>query len=424
MQDKINVIELLAPAGDLEKLKIAIDYGADAVYFGGESFGLRAGSKNFSVEDIKMGVDYAHQRNKKAYIALNIFAHNEDMDALESYIESIKDIPIDAYIVSDPGIIYLLNSVLDNPEIHLSTQANTTNYKAAEFWYTQGVKRIVLARELSFKEISILREKTNPELELEAFVHGAMCISYSGRCLLSNVMTDRDANRGECSHPCRWKYKLVEEKRPDEYYPVFEDERGTYVFNSKDLCLLQYIPEFQKAGIRSLKIEGRMKSVFYLAIVVGVYRQAIDAFYEKGEGYFDEKWLVEIGKASNRNYTTGFYLDKPTNLDQNYDNRTYSRDYLFLGVVLDYDNETKLATIEQRNKFSIGDEIEIFGPHVDFFTQYIDMIINHEGESVESAPHAQQIIKIRVDMPVAKNYMLRKQVTGGEINEAFEWLSN
>jgi putative protease len=410
-------IELLAPAGDLEKLKIAIEYGADAVYIGGENFGLRAGSKNFSILDIEEGVLFAHQRNKKIYLALNIFAHNEDINLLESYIKAIKHIPIDAFIVSDPGIIYMLKYELPNPEIHLSTQANTTNYQSAQFWFDQGVKRIVLARELSFNEIKELREKTDKDLELEAFVHGAMCISYSGRCLLSNFMVQRDANRGECAHPCRWNYRLVEEKRPNEYYPVSEDERGTYIFNSKDLCLVEYIPNFIIAGVSSLKIEGRMKSVFYLAIVVGAYRKAIDNYYSGAGNSNNEELLAELNKASNRNYTTGFYLDKASETSQNYTTSSYSRDYTFLGIVTDFDENTSIATIEQRNKFSIGDSVEIFGPFDSYYIQTIDNMTDLNGEKIECAPHAQQIIKIKVDKPIKKNYMLRKQAKGDENNE-------
>jgi putative protease len=420
MIDKKNTIELLAPAGDLEKLKIAIEYGADAVYLGGENFGLRAGSKNFTISDIEEGVEFAHTRNKKVYLALNIFAHNEDINLLEAYLRAIKHIQIDAYIVSDPGIIQMLKSELNNPVIHLSTQANTTNYKSAEFWHNQGVKRIVLARELSFKEIKELREKTSNDLEIEAFVHGAMCISYSGRCLLSNFMVQRDANRGECAHPCRWSYSLMEEKRPNEYYPITEDERGSYIFNSKDLCLIEHIPAFVDVGITSLKIEGRMKSVFYLAIVIGAYRKAIDHYYEFGNMPINEELVTEINKASNRNYTTGFYLDKTTESSQNYTTSSYSRDYSFLGIIRGYDKETGLATVEQRNKFSVGDEIEIFGPNDDFFSQIIEEIIDIDGELVASAPHAQQMVAIKVIKPIGLNYMLRKQIKEDGINGSTE----
>lgn len=402
-------IELLAPAGDLEKLKIAIDYGADAVYFGGEMFGLRSGAKNFSIDDIREGVAYAHNHNRKAYMTINIFAHNEDILLLEDYLENILDIPIDAFIVSDPGILALISDKMPLAEIHLSTQANTTNYKAAEFWYHQGVKRIVLARELSFNEIRALRVNIPLELEIEAFIHGAMCISYSGRCLMSNFMADRDANRGACAHPCRWNYHLVEEKRPGDYYPVFEDERGTYVFNSKDLCMLEHIPELIQTGLTSAKIEGRMKSIFYVATIVGAYRKAIDSYYEAPEKYqFDPELLIALKKASHRNFTTGFYLDKPTCKDQNYQTSSYTREYDFLGIIESYDAESQLATVEQRNKIVVGDVIEVFGPYTDYFTQTVALMLDPEGEHIESAPHAQQRIQIKMLKPVKENFMLRK----------------
>ncbi len=400
-------VELLAPAGDLEKLKIAIEYGADAVYFGGESFGLRAGSKNFSLEDIREGIKYAHDRQKKAYMTLNIYAHNEDIDELPEYLNSIKDIEIDGLIISDPGIIDLVKEMMPNVEIHLSTQANTTNYRSAKFWYKAGADRIVLARELSLKEIKQVHEKV-PELQLETFIHGAMCISYSGRCLLSNYMINRDANRGECAHPCRWKYYLVEEKRPGEYIPVSEDDRGTYFFNSKDLCMVQHIPELMDAGISSFKIEGRMKSIFYVAVIVGTYRKALDAYYEDPEHFtYKEEWMEELLKVSHRQFTTGFYFDKPDEKGQNYQSSTYVREYNFLGLIKSYDEKSGFATIEQRNKMSIGDAIEVFGPYRDSFKQTIEVMLSEEDEPLESAPHAQQIVKIKMNEPVKENFMIR-----------------
>lgn len=403
-------IELLAPAGDLEKLMIAVDYGADAVYFGGEMFSLRAGAGNLSVDEIRQGVAYAHEHNVKCHMTFNIFAHNEDIEPLKSYLHTIKDIPIDAFIVSDPGVISLLKEVIPDAELHLSTQANMTNYVTANFWYQQGIKRLVLARELTFDEIRTVRENIPEDMELEAFVHGAMCISYSGRCLLSNFMIDRDANRGQCAHPCRWKYKLVEEQRPGEYYPVEEDGRGTYILNSKDLCMLEHIPQLAEAGISSAKIEGRMKSVFYVATIVSAYRRAIDAYYEDPKNYvYDPKWMAELKKASHREFTTGFYFDKPTNEDQNYQTSAYTRDYSFIGMVKDYDASTGLATVEQRNKMVVGDEIEIFGPKRDFFTQKLEVLLDEEGGPIESAPHPQQIVKIKMEQPVAEKYILRKR---------------
>ncbi len=403
-------MELLAPAGDLEKLKIAIDYGADAVYFGGEMFSLRAGAGNLTKEDMIEALNYVHERGKKAYLTVNIFAHNDDIEPLQKYFNDIKNLGIDAYIVSDPGIIMLLKEIIPQAEIHLSTQANMTNYKTAEFWYKLGVQRIVLARELTFTEIKELRKHMPDSMEIEAFVQGAMCISYSGRCLLSNFMIERDANRGMCAHPCRWKYSLMEEQRPGEYFPIEEDERGTYILNSRDLCMIEHIPELAGAGIESAKIEGRMKSIFYVATIVSAYRKAIDAYYEDPKNYeFNPEWLKELKKVSHREFTTGFYFDKPTNKDQNYQTSAYTRDYTFVGIVKEYNPETQMAIVEQRNKMSIGEEIEIFGPDKDFFVQKLEVMLNEEGDPVESAPHPQQILHIKMNQPVKENFMLRKK---------------
>lgn len=405
-----NKIELLAPAGDLEKLKIAIDYGADAVYFGGEMFSLRAASSNLSLEDIKAGVDYAHARDKKAYLTTNIYAHNDDIEPFAEYLKKIKDIPIDAFLISDPGIMMMVKSEIPDAEIHLSTQANMTNLQTAKFWAMQGVKRIVLARELTLKEISEIKNTLPKDMELEAFVHGAMCISYSGRCLLSNFMIGRDANKGECAHPCRWKYHLIEEKRPDEYYEIGEDSRGTYIMNSKDLCMIEHIPEIVEAGISSAKIEGRMKSAFYVATVVSAYRKAIDEYYENKDNYhFKDAWMDELKKVSHREFTTGFYYQKPSNEDQNYQTSAYTREYSFVGIVKDYDESTKIATIEQRNKMVVGDEIEIMGPYTDFFTQKITAMQDEDGCDIESAPHAQQVLTMKMEKPVKKGFILRKR---------------
>lgn len=406
----MDKIELLAPAGDLEKLKTAVDYGADAVYFGGELFSLRAGAGNLTIPQMEEGIAYAHARNVRCYLTLNIFAHNEDILPLEDYLIKIKALDIDAFIVSDPGIMLMIREVMPQAEIHLSTQANMTNYKTARFWQQQGVKRIVLARELTFEEIRLLRQKLPEEMELEAFVQGAMCISYSGRCLLSNFMIERDANRGQCAHPCRWKYALVEEKRPGEYYPVEEDERGTYILNSRDLCMIDHIPELISAGIASAKIEGRMKSSFYVATVVGAYRRAIDAYYTDPERYaFREEWMRELKKVSHREFTTGFYFNQPTNKDQNYQTSAYTREYQFIGVVRSYDPDTKMAVVEQRNKMTVGEEIEVFGPYTDYFSQKLEVLLDEEGNSIESAPHPQQILQIKMERPVSENFMLRKR---------------
>ena len=403
-------LELLAPAGDLEKLRIAVDYGADAVYFGGEMFSLRAGAGNLTVDEIREGVKYAHERNVKCHMAFNIFAHNEDIEPLRNYIREIRDIPIDAFIVSDPGVIGIIREAIPDAELHLSTQANMTNYATAAFWHSQGIKRLVTARELTFDEIKEIRDNIPESMELEAFAHGAMCISYSGRCLLSNFMINRDANRGQCAHPCRWKYKLVEEQRPGQYYPVEEDSRGTYIMNSKDLCMLEHIPEMAGAGITSFKIEGRMKSVFYVATVVSAYRRAIDAYCRDPENYvYDPEWMSELMKASHREFTTGFYFRKPTEEDQNYQTSDYTRDYSFIGMVKSYDEKTGMAVVEQRNKMVVGDEIEVFGPGINYFTQKLTVLQNEDGEPVESAPHPQQILRISMEQPVGENYILRKK---------------
>jgi putative protease len=402
-------IELLAPAGDLEKLRIAIDYGADAVYCGGEQFSLRTASRNFTIEELAEGLDYAHNKGKKVYLTLNIFAHNEDLPDFYAYMDEIKDLPIDAFLISDPGILQWMRENRPDAELHLSTQTNTTNKLSALYWHKQGAKRIVLARELSLKEIAEIKRETPDTLELEAFVHGAMCISYSGRCLLSNYLAGRDANRGACAHPCRWSYNLVEEKRPGEYYPVVEDYRGTYILNSKDLCMIQHLPALINAGVNSLKIEGRVKSVFYVATVTDAYRKAIDAYLEEGEDWFcRESWLEEVGKASHRHFTTGFYFGKPGEEDQNYKSSQYISEYEFTGIVKDYDERTRLATVEQRNKMSLGDKIEFFGPGIEPFVQTLEYMTDEDGMLLESAPHAQQILKIRTIRPVKENYMVSK----------------
>lgn len=395
--------ELLSPAGDLEKLKFAINYGADAVYIGGDNFGLRASAKNFSKEDMEAGVEFAHIRDKKVFVTLNIIPHNEDLEGLPEYVKELEAIGIDAVIVADPGIFEIVKENAPSLEIHLSTQANTTNYMSGNFWHKQGAKRVVVAREQSLGEIKEFIEKTEDSLEVEAFVHGAMCISYSGRCLLSNYMSHRDANRGECAQSCRWKYHLVEEKRPGEYYPIEEDEKGTYIFNSKDLCMLEHVPELIESGIDSFKIEGRMKSLYYVSTVTRAYRMAIDDYFDNPENKEVDKTLLgEIKKASYRDFTTGFYFEKPGEDEQLYDTSSYIREYDFIGVVLDYDKETKIATIEQRNRFFVGDEIEIFGPEKEYDTQVVEKIWDKDGEERDVANRAKEIVKIKVDKPVSK----------------------
>lgn len=411
--EDMNKVELLAPAGDLQKLKFAIIYGADAVYIGGQIFGMREKAKNFSLEDMKEGVEFAHERGKKVYITLNIIPHNDDLKHLEDYLTDVKNIGFDAVIVSDPGTLMYIKEYAPELEVHLSTQANNTNYMSAKFWHQQGVSRVILARELSFEEISDIVEKTPETLELEAFVHGAMCISYSGRCLLSNYMTDRDANRGQCAHACRWKYKLVEEKRPDEAYPVVETEEGTFFFNSKDLCMIEHIPQVIQTGLSSLKIEGRMKSVYYVANIIRVYRQAIDQYYENPDTYqYNPEWLTEIQKASHRKFTTGFYYKKPTEEDQLYTSSSYDRYYNFVGIVLDYDEVSGYATIEQRNKLSLGDEIEIMQPGYKGFIQTVTDLIDQNNKVVDNVPHAQQIYKMKMAHPVKAFDILRMRKEG------------
>jgi len=403
------MLELLAPVGDLERLKIAINYGADAVYFGGKHYSLRA-SVGLTLEEIKEAIKYVRKSGKKAYITINIFPHNEDLEGLPEYIKSVVDLGIDAIILSDPGIFSIAKEVAPEVDVHISTQANNVNYKSALFWHNLGAKRIILARELSLKEIKEIREKTPKTLELEAFVHGAMCISYSGRCLLSNYLTGRDSNKGECAQPCRWKYYLVEEKRPGEYMPIFEDERGTYIMNSKDLCMIEYIPELVEAGVTSFKIEGRNKSAYYVAVVTRAYRKAIDDYLEKGKDYvFDKKLLEEVSKASHRGFTTGFYFGKPGHEAQNYESSKYIRTYDFVGIVKRYDPDSKIAVVEQRNRMFVGDKIEIIGPKVQF-EQQIEKMWDEEGNEIEVAPHPQMIVKIPVKYPVEEFFILRREI--------------
>lgn len=403
-------VELLAPAGNLEKLKMAIIYGADAVYLGGEEFGLRANADNFTRDQLIEALDFAHSRGKKVYVTMNIIPHNEDFPGMPNYIRSLTELGVDAIILSDPGVYALVKEISPNMEIHLSTQANNTNYMSAKFWYDHGVKRIVLARELSINEMSEIRKNIPSDLELEIFIHGAMCISYSGRCLLSNYMTGRDSNRGLCAHPCRWQYHLVEEKRPGEYFPVYENERGTFIFNSRDLCMIEYLPQIINAGVTSLKIEGRMKSAYYVATVVKAYRQALDSYYEMGSDFkFDAKWLEEVSKASHREFTTGFYFEKPSSETQIYHTSSYIRDYDFIGLVLEYDSNTGIAKIEQRNRMFVGEEIEVVNPEGDFFVQTIDSMKNIDGEPIESAPHPQMIVYMPMKQAVVQYTMVRRK---------------
>ncbi len=407
----IKKTELLAPAGDLEKLKIAVLYGADAVYIGGEAYGLRAKAKNFDINTMKEGIDFAHAHGVKVYVTANIFAHNADFDGMAEYFKEVEKIGADALIISDPGVFSLAREVVPNMEIHISTQANNTNYRSANFWYKLGAKRVVIARELSLGEIKTMRENIPDDMDIEAFVHGAMCISYSGRCLLSNYLSNRDANKGACAHPCRWKYHLVEETRPGEYMPVVENERGTYIYNSKDLCMITHIPELIENGIMSFKIEGRMKTPFYVGTVVKAYREAIDdymadpALYESKKEYY----LEEVSKASHRDYTTAFYFGKPDGNQQVYTNNSYIRDYDFIGMVMEDSDKDGYAVVMQRNKFEVGETIEVMAQKGSSWAMTVEKMFNDEGEEVLSAPHPQQILRIKFPKEVHKYDMLRKQ---------------
>lgn len=400
--------ELLAPAGNLEKLKTAINFGADAVYLGGSKLNLRAFADNFTSLELKEGIEFAHNRGKKVYVTLNVFPHNEDLEGLEDYLRELHELGADAVLVSDPSIIMTAKEVVPDLELHLSTQANNVNWKAAKFWHKQGIKRIVLARELSLKEIKEFRQNLPETCELEAFVHGSMCISYSGRCLISNYMTGRDSNRGECAQPCRYKYQLVEEKREGEYFPILEDDKGTYIMNSKDLCMIEHIPELVESGLDSLKIEGRMKSVYYVASIVKAYREAIDSYFENPKEYkFEDKWKEYLLKPSHREYYTGFYFgDKGS---QVYGSSAYVRDYDIVGIVREYDAEKGIALIEQKNRVFQGDKVEILRPKGDDVEIILEDMRETNGTKIEVAPRAQMLFTIKTDKVLEVDDMLVKQ---------------
>lgn len=401
--------KILAPAGNLDKLIMAVEYGADEVFFAGQTMGLRAGSKNFSNEDLTEGVKYCHDRGVKTDVTVNIVPHQKDLEGIEDYLRYLEKIGVDALIISDAGLIDIARKTVPNMAIHLSTQANCTNAATANFWYKQGVKRIVLARELSFEEIKDIIDNTPDDLEFEAFVHGAMCISYSGRCLLSSFMTGRYSNKGECAQPCRWKYYLNEEKRPGEYFPIEETKDGTFIFNSKDICMIEYLQKFIDLGISSIKIEGRMKSEYYVANSVRAYKLGFKEVAEKGKDADLNYWKDELEKASYRDFTYGFYLGNPYRDGQLYTSSSYIRKYDVVGIVRDYDKETHIATIEQRNKFSTEDILECFGPDIKHFTFQVGDIRNKKGELVFSAPHAQEIITMKIDEEVKPFYIIRKK---------------
>ena len=402
-------IELLVPASSLEVLKIAVVFGADAVYIGGEAFGLRAKAKNFSGEDMAEGIAFAHEHGVKVYVTVNILAHNDDLPGVREYLQELKGLKPDALIIADPGIYMYAKEICPEIERHISTQANNTNYETYRFWYNLGAKRVVTARELSLAEIKEIREHIPEDMEIETFIHGAMCISYSGRCLLSNYLAGRDANQGACTHPCRWKYSIVEEKRPGEYMPVFENERGTYIFNSKDLCMIEHMDDIINSGIDSLKIEGRMKTALYVATVARTYRKAIDDYMESPEKYqANMPWYQEqISNCTYRQFTTGFFYGKPDENTQIYDNNTYQKEYTYLGFAEAVD-ERGYAQITQRNKFSVGETIEIMKPDGQNVAVTVKGIYDEEGNSMESAPHAQQKLFIDLGTEIQVYDLLRR----------------
>lgn len=406
-------VELLIPANNLEVLKVAVVYGADAVYIGGEAFSLRAGARNFSIDEMKEGIGFAHSKGVKVYVTSNILAHNADLQVVREYFEELKQVAPDALIISDPAIFTIAREVLPDTDIHISTQANNTNYGTFNFWYGLGAKRVVTARELSLEEIKQIRENIPDDMEIETFIHGAMCISYSGRCLLSSFMAGRDANRGACTHPCRWKYVLMEESRPGEYMPVFENERGTYIFNSKDLCMIEHIPELIDAGVDSFKVEGRMKTALYVATVARTYRMAIDD-YKKSAEYYNSRldfYREEIAKCTYRQYTTGFFFGKPDKDTQIYDSNTYEKNYTYLGII-EGKNDDYGYRIEQKNKFACGEEIEVMKPSGENIRATVKAIYDEKGNPVESAPHPKQILYVDLGIQMDEYDILRRKEKG------------
>lgn len=416
--DRMKKPELLIPAGSLEVLKTAVIFGADAVYIGGEAFGLRAKAKNFDRETMAEGIRFAHAHGVRIHVTANILAHNADLPGAEEYFKELSELKPDALIIADPGMFMLARKICPDIEIHISTQANNTNSETFRFWYDLGAKRVVCARELSLKEIREIREKIPADMEMESFIHGAMCISYSGRCLLSNYFTGRDANQGACTHPCRWKYAVVEEKRPGEYLPVYENERGTYIFNSRDLCMIEHIPEMLDAGIDSFKIEGRMKTALYVATVARTYRQAIDDYMESPEKYFSrmDYYRTEISKCTYRQFTTGFYFGKPDENTQIYDSSTYVSEYVYLGTVEAVDGDGR-ARISQRNKFCVGDGIEIMKPDGTNLLTTVLSLMTEDGEQVSAAPHPKQVLYVEMTERAGKYDILRMAVEREAVTE-------
>jgi putative protease len=404
----MNKPELLAPAGNLEKLKTAINFGADAVYLGGSKLNLRASADNFKIEELKEGLEYAHSRGRKVHVTLNVIPHNEDLLGIEEYIGELDKAGVDAVLIADPGIMSIVSEVAPNLEIHLSTQASNLNYKSALFWHKIGVKRIVAAREMNLEDLKLLRKELPETCDIETFVHGAMCMGYSGKCLLSNYITGRDSNRGTCTQPCRFKYNLYEEKELGEYHKINQGDSGIYFMNSKDLCMIEHIPELIEAGINSLKIEGRMKSSYYVASVVKAYREAIDKYIEDPENYkYDSKWMRELEKPSHRPYTTGFYFDEE--IRQNYETSAYIHNYDIIGVVQDYNKETHIATIQQRNKVFNKDLVEVLAIKGENKIIRLEDMKNEKGDYIESAQHPQMIFTVKCKEELKRGDILSKR---------------
>ena len=400
--------ELLAPAGDMERLRMAVLYGADAVYLAGTSFGMRSFAGNFSPEELPEAVAFAHAHGVRVHVTVNTMPRGDELPALPAHLRLLNDSGVDALILADLGVFRMAQREAPNCELHISTQVSIANAACAAAWHELGAKRVVLARELSLEEIRVIRRDTPPELELETFAHGAMCVSYSGRCLLSNYMTGRDSNRGACSHPCRWKYFLMEETRPGEYMPVFENERGTFIYNSKDLCMIEHIDDLMRCGLDSFKIEGRVKSEYYLATVVKAYREAIDSYLENPQGYkFNPEWMMELKKVSHRDYTTGFYYGKPGGTEQNYATSSYIREYELLGIVDGYDEKTGMLSVVQKNRLFRGSEVEFLQPRGRFIPIKVEYMENEDGEEIGVANRPQSIVRIKTDIPIAKGSMMR-----------------
>lgn len=413
-RNRLDKPELLAPAGNLEKLKFAIHYGADAVYIGGQKYGLRSNADNFSFEEMREGVEFAKKYGAQVFVATNIYAHNEDLDGIEEYLKELHKAGIAAIITADPTIMEIAMSKVPEIEVHLSTQQSTINWQAVSFWKELGLPRVVLGRETSFEEIQEIKQHV--DVEIEAFIHGAMCSSYSGRCVLSNHFTDRDSNRGGCCQSCRWKYDLFESPTGEidtaslDASPLFEPEDNPFTMGSKDLCMINHIPDLIDVGVDSFKIEGRMKSIHYVATVVNAYRQAIDAYMEDPENYqLKQEWVDEISKAASRPLNTGFFYDTPDHEDHIYEPEEKAIPFDFAGLVMGYDDKTGRALIEQRNHFKPGQEVEFFGPGGRFFKQTVGQIWDEHGKELDVARHPMQLIQIEVDQPVAYFDMMRKK---------------